>query len=175
MLRTAVAERSGSVIDVAGRRSTHPSSSGGKGRGTRQGGDRRDVVRLFPLGPLLGRQGVGGIGQPGYAQAVTIAPAPPGGRAGLPREVVSLAAGIQDHDGVQFRRQRGLEPFGELDNRLVQIAAESREQLLLLHHRLHDLRMTVADHGHVVVAVEVTPVVGIEQPDTLAANQVNRF
>src|SRR5258708_11406316 len=35
--------------------------------------------------------------------------------------------------------------------------------------------MTVADHGHVVVAVEIAPAVGIEQPDTLAADQVHRM
>ena len=30
------------------------------------------------------------------------------------------------------------------------------------------------DHGHVVVAVEVPPVVGVEQPDALAADEVHR-
>ena len=67
-----------------------------------------------------------------------------------------------------------LEPFGELDDRFVQIAAVGREQLLLLRHRLHDPWVAVPGHGHVVVAVEVPPVVGVEQPDTLAADEVHR-
>jgi len=78
---------------------------------------------------------------------------PPGGRAGdPPGEIVGLATGVHDHDGVQLRRQRGLEPFGELDDRFVQIAAVGREQhqqLPLPRHRLHPW-VAVPDHGHVV-------------------------
>ncbi len=172
----AVAEPSGGVIDVGGV-PLHPPVLFPPVRAAVpvRRGDRGDVGRLLPFGPLLGGQGMGGLGQPvvgagGHDRAV-----PPGGRAGdPPGEVVGLAAGVHDHDGVQLRRQGGLEPLGELDDRFVQIAAVGRQQPLLLRHSLHNPWVAVPDHGHVVVAVEVPPVVGVEQPDTLAADQVHR-
>jgi len=49
-----------------------------------------------------------------------------------------------------------------------------RQEPLLFGHRPGDPGMTVTDHGHVVVAVEIPPTLRVEQPDALAADQVHR-
>src|ERR1700684_3604575 len=74
----------------------------------------------LPITPMWGTipdaWGVGGLGQPVVGAGGHDRAGPPGGRAGdPPGEVVGLAAGVHDHDGVQLRRQGGLEAFGELD------------------------------------------------------------
>ena len=61
-----------------------------------------------------------------------------------------------------------------VDDRLVQVAAVRGQQPLLLGDRPRDPGVTVADDGHVVVAVEVAPVVWVEEPHPLAADQVQR-
>ena len=119
---------------------------------------------------------MGGFGQPVIGAGGNNRAGPACGGAGdPPGQVVGLAARVHHEDGVEPRRQGGCEPFGEFDDRLVQITAVGRQKPLLFRHRPHHPGVTVTNNGHVVVAVEIPPVVGVEQPDTLATDEVHRI
>jgi hypothetical protein len=119
---------------------------------------------------------MGGLGQPVVGVGSDDRASPPGGRTGdPPGKVVGLASGVHDQDRIEFRRQGGFEPLGEFDDRLVQVATVSRQKPLLLRHRAHDPRVAVADDGHVVVAIEITPVIGVVQPYAVAPDQMHRL
>ena len=62
--------------------------------------------------------------------------------------------------------------LGEGHNTFVQVAAVHVERTLLTRHRLDDMRVGVTDAGDVVVHIDVAAAVGIEQVDTLAADDV---
>ena len=89
-----------------------------------------------------------------------------------PGQVVGLAARVHDHDGVQLRRQGGRQPLSELDDRLVEIGYGPPADTAAPTPPGRTGGGS-ADPGR-RRAVEVPPVVRIEQPARLAADQVNR-
>jgi hypothetical protein len=98
-----------------------------------------------------------------------------GGGREPPGEIVRLAPRVDEHDGVQPRlgRHRRDQALGQLDERLVQVARVRVQGARLADNRLGHARVTVTDDGDVVVGVEVPPAVRVEEPNALAAHEMD--
>ena len=93
----------------------------------------------------------------------------------LHRQVVGLGAGAHEVALRQLAGQARTEAFGQLDHVMVQVAGVGVDEPRLPAQRVDDPRVGVADRGHVVVAVEVAPTVGIVDPHALAADEMHRL
>src|SRR4029077_6830401 len=69
-------------------------------------------------------------------------------------------------------RKQSRQAFAILDHLRAEIACVRVEQARLPDNRLDDPRMAVADMSDVVVDVQITPAVGIEEPDVPASYQM---
>ena len=88
-------------------------------------------------------------------------------------DVVGLTAGAGQHQmGKLSPGHRREQPFGQLENRIVQIAGVGGESLHLPAYRLGYRRMAMSERGDVVVDVEVAAPFRIDQPHTFAAHNV---
>ena len=91
-----------------------------------------------------------------------------------PGEVVRLRARVDEHDRVERPAGRRDEPLGDLERGLVQVALVRVQPSRLADDRLDDARVPVAYDRDVVVRVEIAPSVGGDQPDALAAHEMER-
>jgi hypothetical protein len=92
-----------------------------------------------------------------------------------PREVVRLAAGVQEEHAVESGGGHGREKsFGELDRCLVEVSAVGVEPPELGCHSCRDGRVGVPEHRYVVVGVEVGATVGAVQLDPASGDEVDR-
>ena len=69
---------------------------------------------------------------------------------------------------------KGCQALGEGHDAFMQVAAVDVERSLLPGHRLDDVGVGVTDTGHVVVHVEISAAVRIEQVDAFAPDDVQR-
>ena len=92
-----------------------------------------------------------------------------------PRDVIRLASRIDEHHGVEpgLRRHRGEQALRELDERLVDVTRMRVQRTRLAYDRLCHARMGMADDRHVVVRVEQTPAVDVDEPRPLPARNVD--
>ena len=94
-------------------------------------------------------------------------------RAGQPPgQVVGLAAGADEHADVQRTRQRGEQALGQLEDRLVEISGVRVDSRGLRANGFDDVRVRVADVGHVVVGIQVASAGGVVDPGALAAHEM---
>ena len=127
---------------------------------------RGPLVRA-EVGEPLGRPVVGVLGDDGPGAVGVSRGHPPG-------QLIGLRAGGGEQAGVEFSRHRRQEPFGELDDPGVQIPGMGVHCGQLPAYGLHNGRVRVADHGDVVVGVEVAAVVSGEQPRAIASYDLER-
>ena len=129
-------------------------------RHRRRGGGRRldqpDVRRRRLVTPALRRECDGRLRdtvvRPGRRDAARRAR----GMAGdPPRQVVGLGPRVHEKNPVEPRRERGQQPFGQLDGGLVQVAGVGVERGQLGADRVDDRGVRVPQHRDVVVGIEV--------------------
>jgi hypothetical protein len=91
-------------------------------------------------------------------------------------ELVHAVSVVGWQDGVEprLKRHRRDQALGQLDERLVEVARVRVQEARLADDRLGHARVAVPDNGDVVVSVEVAPAVRVEEPDALAADDVQR-
>ena len=90
------------------------------------------------------------------------------------REIVRLAAGVDEEDDAQRVGQRRGQAAGVADDRVVQVARVRVELRHLLGGRAHHARVGVPDVADVVDHVEVGPPVLGVQVRALAADDLQR-
>jgi hypothetical protein len=90
-------------------------------------------------------------------------------------QVVGLAAGAGQHQvGQVGAGHAGEQAFGQREDGVVQVARVGRQRPHLAADRLGHRGMTMAERGDVVVDVEVAAAFGVDQPDAVAAHDVQR-
>ena len=113
--------------------------------------------------------------QPWYAPSTAIDGRAAGEGAGeAQREVVRLAAGVDEEHGAERRRDERREPIREPRQALVEEARVRVEQPERAGGGRGHARMAVAEHGHVVDHVEVGAAVGVVEVLAPAADQLRR-
>ncbi len=90
-------------------------------------------------------------------------------------KIIRLTAGTRERDGGQLLRHRREQALGELNGTIRNVTSMCIEYRGLFDEPRNDLGMAMTDDRHIVVGVEVTPSIGVVQPDTFAANDMNRF
>ena len=91
------------------------------------------------------------------------------------RHFVRFRAGAGEDHALDASVVAAGQPFGVVEDALVQIAAVDVQRGRLAADRLHDMRMAMADAGHVVVHVHVAPPALVEHGNTFAAHDVQRL
>jgi hypothetical protein len=91
-----------------------------------------------------------------------------------PSQVVGLAPGVDEQHPVEALRHGGQQPLCEFDRGFLEVAAVGVECSQLGTHRRHHGWVGVAEHGHVVVGVEVASAVGGVEHDTISSDEVQR-
>ncbi len=138
--------------------------------------DPRHARHVETLGPLLRRQ-VRDRGGHSVVRMLSDDRAVTSGDAGRdpPCDVIRLASRIDEHDGVEsgFRRHRGEQALRELDERLVDVASMRVQRTRLAYDRLCHPRVRMTDDRHVVVRVEQTPAVDVDEPHPLPARDMD--
>ncbi|MCY1355419.1 hypothetical protein D9M69_418390 [compost metagenome] len=90
-------------------------------------------------------------------------------------DVVCLATRAGQHQMRELGLGHGGEQaLGQFENGVVQIAGIGRQRLHLLADGLGHGRVAMPERGHVVVHVEVTASLRIDQPHALAAHDMQR-
>jgi hypothetical protein len=90
-------------------------------------------------------------------------------------EIVRLAPGTGEHHLGEFRREVPEEPFGIVEDRVVQVARMGVEQAGLPRQGRHHVRMAVAHRRDVVVHVEIGALLRIVEPHALPSHQMDRI
>ena len=96
------------------------------------------------------------------------------GRRQAPGEVIGLRAGVDEHHRVEAVGHRCHQALGQLDDVFVEIARVGVERRGLTGDGVDNPRVSVPDHRHVVVGVEVAAAVGGLHPGARTADQVKR-
>lgn len=111
---------------------------------------------------------IGGLGHDEAAFA--------GGADGHPHgQIVGLAARTGQDRMRQMRGERGAQPLQIAFNDLAQVAAVDVQKADLATDGLDHHRVTMADRGHVVVAIQVARAIRRLEPGARAALQLKRF
>ena len=97
------------------------------------------------------------------------------GTGDLDRDVVRLAARVDEHDDRELVRQQRGEPVGVGRHLVDEVAGVGRQPLRLRGERRGHPRMGVADLRHVVVRVEEPVAVDVGEPDAVARREVDRL
>ncbi len=92
----------------------------------------------------------------------------------LDGEIVRFGTRAHEEAHAEFAAEQRTKTFGQAHDLVVQIPGVRVEQSGLRADRLDDPWMTVPDRGNVVVAVEQLIPVNVDDPDALAANEVDR-
>jgi hypothetical protein len=90
------------------------------------------------------------------------------------RQVVGFAAGVDEVAHAERRRQRGRQPLGVAHQMVVQITGVRVQQPSLVDERGHHTRMLVAHVRHVVVRIQMGAAFAVDQPDVVAAHDLQR-
>jgi hypothetical protein len=92
-----------------------------------------------------------------------------------PGHIVGLAAGIDENAGIEMRRQAGRELIRIVQDVLMEVAGVSRKESRLPLNRSDHRGVGMPDVRHVVVDIQVRPPLGVVQPDSRSAHQVQRL
>ena len=131
----------------------------------------RSNVRVAPAtrpGELAHQRRVAVVGPVGADDPPTVRRKP----SHADRDLVGLGSGAREHDALERSVMLGHEALGVVEHALMQVSAVHIERRCLLAHRLDDVRIGVPHARHVVVHIDVTLAFGVEQVDSLAANDV---
>ena len=90
------------------------------------------------------------------------------------RQLVGLAAGVDEVADGQRLRQRRAQPLREVPDRVVQVSRVGVQRAHLIHRGLHDPWMRVPDMRNVVVGVKVLRAAVVEQVLHPAAGELHR-
>ena len=125
--------------------------------------------------PLVGAE----VGEPRGRPVIGVFCDDRAGSAGVgsghpPRQLVGLSPGGSEQTGVELIGHRREESFSELDDTAVQIPRVGVHGGELTRDRLHHRGVGVADHGDIVVGIQIPDAVRRDQPWTFATHDLQR-
>ena len=91
------------------------------------------------------------------------------------RKIVGLASRTGEYHAAGLRQQCRQQLFGELQRLLGEITRVSVEHARLAGERFDYLRVAVADDGHIVIRIQITPTFLVVHPYALGAHDLQRL
>ena len=138
-------------------------------------GHRADMAPQRHPHPQTGRHRGGGQGDAVIGIFGHDHPGPLGmGKGDAQRQIVRLGPGAGEHHMIQTCRKRRQQPFGIVQNGIVQVTGMAGINRRLPGGGGDNMRVAMAQAGHIVIAVKVCLALRIIEPDPLAPHQMDR-